>query len=353
MGNSIKEFMTPSEANQKLSEITDVILNDELDIQTYKKALDDLKNLLFGVSGLNFNAKINEQNIQLDNGQAIGPKWAGLCMEDVLRTQRFMRAIYKAVEVKRKDKKSEPVTILYAGAGPFATLILPLLSRYSPEELQLVLLEINEISIESLKRIIRGFEAFDYFKEIYQCDASNYEYTTSNKEIDIFLVECIQHALSREPQVAITHNLLPRLPKDVILIPEQISLEIALVNSDKRDEYMELKDSLVHKDYYEAVKTVFVINKETVLDHKGLNENGQLEFQQETAKFIKERLNANDAIAIGTEITIFDDEKLTIDECGLTTPLIIAKLNQKDKMKGIKTQYLVNKKPGLYTEFEY
>lgn len=342
--------MIPAEAHKKLSEISDVILAEELDFFALKNAIEELKRLLFGLSRLNMDAKVNEQNLQLQKGYAIGPKWAGLCLEDMMRTKRFMCGIYKAVE-KVKKKKDGPVVIMYAGTGPFATLILPLLSKYSPKELQLVLLEVNEISIESTKRIIKGFDAYDYIKEMYHCDATNFEYRTHNDEIDIFLVECLQHALAREPQVAITYNLLPQLPKDVVLIPEEISLKAALIDMDLRDEYMELIDGIKRNDYYELVKPVFTINKETVLNHEGINEHGQLEFTQVATEFIDERLDENDAVAIATEITVFEDEKLAMDECGLTVPLILANLNVVDKMKGMNSRYIVDEFPRIHTEF--
>ena len=70
-----------------------------------------------------------------------------------------------------------------------------------------------------------------------------------------------------------------------------------------------------------------------------------------TAEFAEERLDANDAIAIATEITVFGTEKLTMDDCGITIPLVLANLNVSAKMKGISTQYIADANPRVHTEF--
>ncbi len=183
------------------------------------------------VSGLNQEVVVNSENIALSTGKAIGPKWAGMCLEDTTRTCKFITGIHKAIQEVLKKKPQSPVTILYAGTGPFATLILPFLSLYKPSELQLILLEVNAISIENLKKIINGFDAYEYIKAIYHCDASNF-ILPSEFDADILLVECMQHALLREPQVTITYNLLPQLNKEAILIPQEISLHLALITMD-------------------------------------------------------------------------------------------------------------------------
>ena len=83
---------------QKLSEITDVILGPLDNYLALKNSLDDLKALFIEISGLDVNAEENSENLHLESGKAIGPRWAGMCIEDLLRTKHFICGIDKAIK---------------------------------------------------------------------------------------------------------------------------------------------------------------------------------------------------------------------------------------------------------------
>src|SRR5690606_11717921 len=128
----------------------------------------------------------------------------------------------------------------------------------------LILLEVNPISIKSLMNIIKGFDASKYVKEIYHCDASNFS-IPPKLDAHILLVECMQRALLHEPQVAITYNLLSQMKKEIILIPENISLYLALIDHKKKTKYQSVTDNVVSMDFYENSEAIFILNKEEVL----------------------------------------------------------------------------------------
>ncbi|NER15551.1 hypothetical protein GWK08_19005 [Leptobacterium flavescens] len=338
--------MEISALHQKLDVVTAVILGPEDDFSSLEQAVMDLKELFMEASRLNPEAQINKENLLLNTGVAIGPKWAGMCVDDVKRTKRFISGLDKAIQEVRSSKTKGPVHIMYTGTGPFATLVWPLLSKYTPEELQLVLLEVNTVSISSLKHLIKAFNAYDYIKEIYHCDASNFEYTSFNEDIDIVLIECLQHALMREPQVAITYNLLPQLRKDVILIPEEISLNVSLIDMDKKGEYEETGNE-EYSDFLEEVDCVFRLDKQTVAGRSALNRQEVFNFDRREVVLEEDKLDRNDLLAITTDIKIFKDEQLHTYDSGLTAPLILADLNNAQKMKGVQTQYIVSNQPGI------
>ncbi|QQX77470.1 MULTISPECIES: hypothetical protein [Aequorivita] len=331
--------MPTNNANIKLIEITQNLISEKIDADSLKTSIEELKILLEKVSGLNQEAPINSENILLPSGKAIGPKWAGMCIEDIPRTHKFIKGIHSAVQEVLKKDPNKPVTILYAGTGPFATLVIPLLTLFEPSQLQLILLEVNTVSIESLKRIIKDFDAYDYIKAIYHCDAANF-IVPPEFETDILLIECMQHALVREPQVGITYNLLPQMKKDVILIPEEISLHVALVDMEKKGE----------ENYYENSEAVFTLNTKEVLENYSEFKKEGFHFPEKEVAFSEEQLSNHDFIAVSTEITIFKDISLKIDESGLTVPMLLADLNYDQKVTGAKTQYIVGTAPGLTSQ---
>lgn len=341
--------MPTNDLKKTLAKITQNLISEEVDSGVLKNSIEELKLLLERVSGLNQKVVVNSDNIALSTGKAIGPKWAGMCLEDTTRTRKFIMGIHKAIQEVLIKNPKKPVTILYAGTGPFATLILPLLSLYKPSELQLILLEVNTISIENLKKIIKGFDAYEYIKAIYNCDASNF-IVPSEFDADILLVECMQHALLREPQVDITYNLLPQLKKEAILIPEKISLHLALIDTDKKKEYLSIEDNKSEKDYYENSEAVFTLNKAEILQNSLNFKKESFHFPKKETHFSKEQLGNYDFIAVSTEITIFENISLEIDESGLTVPMLLADLNYDQKVIGAKTQYIVGTDPELVSQ---
>lgn len=340
--------MTAAEARHKLSRITRVLLNEEVDFLALKNALEDYKELLLTLSELDYNDRPTQENIVTQGGEAIGPKWAGMCLEDLARTKAFVRGICQAVEERKEEKKDKPIVVLYTGTGPFATLILPLLTRYSPDELKFLLLEINPISVASLKKVVSGLKASEYVVGIYQEDALSFEIPNPYL-VDIVIIECLQRALAKEPQVAIAHHLVPQLKENVILIPEQIRLHLALFNHSKMVQDMEAPADVSGKGYYENLDTVFVLNKEMVGGKIPENKKGSLEFDEKLTLFTQGQLNENSSIAVTTEITVYDQQKLAINDSALTLPKLLVDLQSESDLKGVKTKYVVSESPGLQT----
>ncbi|MDG1327529.1 MAG: hypothetical protein P8P41_03680, partial [Flavobacteriaceae bacterium] len=81
-------------------------------------------------------------------------------------------------------------------------------------------------------------------------------------------------------------------------------------------------------------------NKKQVL------KNSSLLFQKIETQIKEEMLVGYNQLAITTEITTFKNEKLTINDSGLTIPFTITYLDNK-KIKSVNTQYKVNEQPGL------
>ncbi len=325
--------------HQKLREAANYLIKEEVDHIEIKKAVDILKNLFEEVSEINFNDPSIDENLFLETGKAIAPKWAGMCVEDMMRTKMFIKGVYNAINKIRTNRDGKPVTILYAGTGPYATLVMPLITLFKPSELQLVLLEVNPLSLQSLKKIIQNLNVSEYVKGIHKCDAATFS-IPKPKQVDIVLIECLQHALVKEPQVAITYNLLTQLNENVILIPEEISLFVSLLNLAKKSNSITEITEIEKSKYYKKIEPVFILNKGEIL------KKSSLLFNEKETEFNDKMLEDHNQLAITTEIKVYNNEKLNIDESGLTIPLLITYLDNKD-IKGITTQYFVNDKPGL------
>jgi len=338
--------LSSQQSLSKLAEITDVILSQNTDYAILKDSLDKLTALFLSASKLNIDADVNATHLHLASGKAIGLKWAAMCIQDLIRTKQFMSGVNKAILDKQKTKTEDPIQILYAGSGPFATLVMPLITKFTPDEIQFTCLEVNPISVQSLKNVIDALDATAYFRAIHECDASQFQ-LPNEVAIDIVLIEVLQMALAREPQVAITYNLLPQLPKKVTLIPQEISLRIAVVNTKKEQEHMFAADPNKEIDYLTEIAEVFKINKDEVLaKHK---ESNVLTFVEKDIQFSKKQIDDNSAAAILTEIHVYDSFKLGLKDSGLTIPSVFADLNHEKELTGVKTQYVANNDPYLQT----
>lgn len=118
----------------KLRDITSVLLADELDFADLHQAIQDFRVFLLDLTQLSLEGDHLRNDVHSSGGIAIGTEWAARCIDDMLRTKRFVKGLAEAID-DQLSRGKKPVELLYAGSGPFATLALPLLTIYAPEEL--------------------------------------------------------------------------------------------------------------------------------------------------------------------------------------------------------------------------
>lgn len=235
------------------------------------------------------------EDIKTAHGNAIGSFWAARCTREIFRTQRFSRGLYAAVSDALKQHK-KPVHVLYAGTGPFATLALPVMMMFKPEDVQFTFLEINADSIDILKRVIDSLDLRAYVKHIYKCDASVWD--VASTEVDIVISETMNKALKTEPQVAIMLNLASQLPKETVFLPEEIKVSLCKWNKkDKEPERLAEVFNFNKALMYSIIKSSsgrnwgFVDQQIQV----SLSENEQLYFMTEIRVNEGNILNLNDS----------------------------------------------------------
>src|SRR5688500_14408138 len=67
------------------------------------------------------------ESILLPTGLAIASSDAGICVKDAVRTAMLLRGIEAAIDTLRGRFPNEKLEVVYAGSGPFAALVIPLL----------------------------------------------------------------------------------------------------------------------------------------------------------------------------------------------------------------------------------
>lgn len=141
------------------------------------------------------------------------------------RTRPFMRGMLKAVEEARRRFPGEKIRILYAGTGPAAPLVLPILMRYTPDEVQVDAIDIHKRSIDALKCFndINGTQ--NYYSSYRTGDAITYRHV--GEPPHIIVSETMAAGLLVEPQAYITRNLAPQLIPDGIFVPEGIDITLS------------------------------------------------------------------------------------------------------------------------------
>ncbi|MFW0716595.1 hypothetical protein [Pedobacter sp. N23S346] len=286
--------------------------------------------LLFDIGKIDSEESIERRHIKLPFGDAIGTFWAANCVKEVLRTQRFIRGLYLAIQDKLAQK-SGPIHILYAGTGPFATLALPIMVHFSPEEVQFTLLEINETSHNKLLDVIDAFDLHKYVRQIEITDATTY--VLPNTEVDIVLSETLNRALITEPQVFIMLNLASQLGDGVIYLPEEITVNL----SEKKRNETEPR----------IIETLINFNLDKMKEIIRHAERNQWVFEE-----IKVNIgNVEPAdLYYTTEIKIYRDNFLGYEASSLNL-LERVKLDEKDA-KDLIFKYYATGKPGFSAHSE-
>ena len=283
-------------------------------------------------------------DIGLSQGIAINPSLAAQCFTDYLRTHRFMQGAYRCVQ-KLLSWRAKPVRILYAGTGPYATIVLPLLYLFSEEEISITAIEINHNSYNAANHLMRKLKKEKYFESILLADAITY---IPNKEFDIIISETMDKALTREPQMAIFSNLINYLSPEGYLIPECIKIDLVAssIYLEKDvpyycfDDKETRKQNLKHRQF---IDTVIYVDRHFFETYKLLPNQGLYLKTLETCQ-IKE--NLNELIFI-TEVRVFDNIVLLEDDSTLTKKYICYSFTENDKGKEFDIHYLNSDRPRM------
>jgi len=326
--------MTP--AFHSLKMITDELLSQLVDYTRVRDASLSLKKLFSEAVAFDEMEAGNQPNIPTGAGMALSPRSAASCVIDMMRTRKFILGLKEAIEERLKTNPGRPVTVLYAGTGPFATLLTPLITVFKPAQLQMVLMEINPVSIQYLQKIIQQFGMEDYLIDLVQADAVTWS-IPSDQQPDIIVSETMNNALQKEPQVSIVANLLSQCNRSPLLVPELIKVDVCLMGNT-----IDHPEDIIH------LKTLLELNAEIAVRIK----NDPLKVPALSPGIIVTLPRLPDhkykQLVLCTTIHVFGQHVLGFNESGLTTPHILRMTDSFRRFPvSLLFQYQIDNVPGF------
>lgn len=309
-----------------VKESVNQLINCKDDFFYMKQGVDNLYKVFKTISGIDID-DLNNGEIMLPSGKAISPSAAAHCLLEMKRTAIFLRGIKKAIDNKVEANKGV-VSILYAGCGPYATLITPLLTMYNLNGLKITLLDINQTSLNAVKRLLTELDLDSFIDEYVLADASIYKIT---KEYDIVISETMQSCLENEPQVSIMQNLIPQVDEETIFIPEQITIDAYLKNPENWQKILDGKE----KAEVKFLKEIFSVNKDKL----------DIEKYRAVVK-IPAELDGFIELMLHTTIIVYDDEILGVNDCSLNIPKKFYEFKER-YAESIKFWYSLDSQPKI------
>jgi hypothetical protein len=316
---------------EQLRDISRVLLNEETAPDDLTLACRDLWEMLCRVAGQEAVLQAVGDS-RLSNGLALSPAGAAACVQDSLRTAMFVRGLYAAVAEARRRFPGTCIEVVYAGSGPFATLVLPVMAVSSPEDVRFTLIDIHAESIGCVGTILSHFGFTSFVRRTVVGDATEYEHPRE-LPLHIVLSETLQQALAVEPQVAVTRQLAPQLTAGGFLIPQEVTVDLVL-------EDPEVLIGAERQSPRVPVGRVLTLDKSAgeLSESGGLISLGELTVPAASERAVP---------AYVTEIVVFRTLRLTERDSGLTLPLPISTLHGLREGEQVAFHYLLGRAPGI------
>ena len=337
-----------------LVSICDCILDESSASESLRNALDSLAEICGSISGIypdrSFDAWADDS--LLSSGVAINPQAAAHCVLDYQRSVTFIRGIYSAINKLLSRFPGQTLDILYAGCGPFATLLLPLLTKFEPGTLKLNLLDIHQRSLDSVKLLLERFALDSHLLRTIQADACHYQH---DSKLHLVIAETMQKSLEQEPQFAVTENFAQQLLPGGLFLPQNIEVELSLANlSDEKDfisRSQHLPAELLEKRY--PLATVLSLSAESVSSYRQKGEydrqSQSLELNPLTVEIPALADIASLDAVLFTRIRVFEQHCLEDYQSEITLPLKCHELSC--LVAG--QQYKVAYQLGTYPKFNF
>jgi len=276
----------------------------------------------------------------LDGGIALSSQHALDCLKDPLRTVRFIKATYQALLESFERFPNQKIELVYAGCGPAAPIILPLLSLFDPKQLLITLIDINKTSIQSVSSLIDAIDARGFFRAILLEDAIKYKHP-GDLPLHIILSETMDKALTKEPQVRITQNLASQLLDNGILIPESIDI-YAEHSFYSKEPYFD-----IYKNVLELGPPIQSRDKQLLFSiTKDIQNHIEFEFTSNSVTLPTD-FNDTPDISIYAEIKIFQDHYLKKSKSLISNPYCVTSLYNL-KSKSYKLSYTTRDIPNWH-----
>ena len=327
---------------KRLERITDELIGENHPGKLREAAIQ-LHLLLSGIAGIEENTE-NQSDSQitlLPSGKAISPMDAARCVLDFARTSKFLRGIYDALVELRKRFPDEPIEILYAGCGPFATLTVPLMTKFSSDQIRITLLDVHRRSLDSARRIFQFFGLEDRVAAYIHEDAAVYVH---HRPLHLIITETMQKAMEKEPQVAVTYNLAPQLCREGIFVPEKITVDACFYNPGTEFSVAETGDA---SDAFENKRVRINLGRIFEMTARHTVEKLDDVSLPSVVLALPPEANENLGLMLSTTVTIFKSVILEEYDSGITYPHILRDFKLTECRKQIEFTYFLGSKPGF------
>jgi hypothetical protein len=262
----------------------------------------------------------DQTEIVLKGGIALSFDHAADCLLDYHRTARFIKGTYLAIQELLLRFPDQKINILYAGCGPYATILLPILPLFKANQLQVTLIDIHPESIKSVKELFATLHLLSFVDCISVQNAISYRYPSAN--LHMVISETMFHALLSEPQVAITRNLAPQLVNGGIFIPEEVTVE-AVTTSISKEPFLSNNSVAVVATVTERslIAKLFSLTKNSAQSVSFYN-------QEYHSPWFKVPIfqNSSPDICLFTHVKIFKTLELGLSESLITNPYCLVSI---------------------------
>ena len=291
-----------------------------------KQSIDKLYGLFCLITEIDIH-HLNEGDIHLPSGKAISPSGAAHCLLEMKRTAIFLRGIKQAIDLKVDNGKTM-VRILYAGCGPYASLITPLLYDYSVDAVRVTFLDINPVSLNASEKLLNELGLGGFVEKFVLADATTYKV---DLPYDLVISETMQAGLKNEPQVQIFQKLIPQCNADTIFIPEQIIIDVYLLKRGiwAGEQLIEQGGETDH------LCQLFTVSKAS-LDSSSYRK----------VVTLPQTFNKPYDLLLYTTIKVFDNKVLGLNDCSLNMPIRYFELRN-NYPKSIEFWYNQSDKPRI------
>lgn len=265
-------------------------------------------------------------------GLIMSPLNCRTTIKDIYRIKGFARGIDKAI--KKLLEQQSSLHILYPACGPFAPLLLPLLQYYkqhelyTSEQIQLTLVDLQPGAVLSLQQLIADLDIGDFIAEVVEADATLYR---PEGEVDILVIEAMQHGFSKEGQLSMARHLSQFLSLQGYLLPQNISVRGIMVDGETEFNLQWKTAEFAHSQHLNPdiqsqrveLGELLSINKSSLLQMKEfVLEEGIQVIEGNTVEIPTGVFDmASRILAIYAHIEVFSGETVEQYDSGITHPL--------------------------------
>lgn len=289
------------------------------------------------ISGIDERDAAFREDVVLPSGKAIAPLWAALCLKDCVRTRAFLRGTLAAIEEAHHKFPGEKIHVLYAGCGPFATLMLPLVPFLAEGSVEFTLLDVAPKNIELVQKMVAAFGAAPFVREIVQADATSFQPV---EPVHIVVVEMMQVGLRSEPQVAAVAHLASCLKPGGVMIPERIDVFAGLLHPGQNTRRMTDPD-WVGGPVYHLLEPGFSLTAAPA-DWQML-----MDGRTQEIPLPADRDPAYSQLCLFSTLNVYGEERLNVWDSGLTQPVLLHRLEAEERPKALHLWYRCGSDPGF------